>query len=574
MTAVPQSFGEPAQARDLSERRKLGAFYTPERLSQILSDWAIQRPADTILEPSFGGCGFLASARDRLAALGSRNPVNRIFGCDLDPVAFQYLANVLGGPFDTSGFIHRDFLDCFEEPTWPPMFSVILANPPYIPHHRIGRDRVRELWARPQAIPGVGGRSGLWAYFLSHAVGRLAEGGRMAWVLPGAFLQADYAAPIRRYLGECFERSVAFLVRERLFLAEGTDEETVILLADGHRRKAAPGEIEVGEASTLDELESRIADWSTGEWRGVSAGFSPAALSLSEHARAVHGTLSREGKAVPLGTVARVQIGLVTGDNQFFVLARGGLEQAGLHEEDCLRVLSKFRAAPGVALTLSDLDGYDRTSGRTFLVTSPDPPTRPRVAAYLETFDPERRESVSTFRKRAVWSATSDGNTPDAFLPVMHHTGPRLVLNPLGFNCTNTIHRVFFREPPSETDRRRVALSMLSTFSQVSAELCGRRYGSGVLKHEPRDAEKIELLLPQADCEAINLAYLAADARLRTGDVEGARAVADAALYAWSGLTISRADEAALASALVDMRTRRRPNRSRPTDHSTSAPVP
>ncbi len=95
--------------RLLEDRRKLGAFYTPERLSQILSNWVIRSGSDTVLEPSFGGCGFLQAARNRLSALGCASPRSQIYGCDIDPVAFDYLANTLGSPVDLMRFIQSDF---------------------------------------------------------------------------------------------------------------------------------------------------------------------------------------------------------------------------------------------------------------------------------------------------------------------------------------------------------------------------------------------------------------------------------------------------------------------------------
>lgn len=561
--------------RALDERRKLGAYYTPERLSKILSDWAIRRPDDTVLEPSFGGCGFLAAARDTLTTRGCANPTRQIFGCDIDKVAFQYLATVFGAPTDATGFLLEDFLECASVPSWPDRFSVVLANPPYIPHHRMGKSRVRELWRRPQPIAGVGGRSGLWAYFISHAIGLLAEGGRMAWVLPGAFLQADYAEPIRQFLGERFDRCAAFLVRERLFLTEGTDEETVILLADRFRPNTRPGRIEIGEAVTLDTLEDIIARWSKGKWQGVTEGFSPAQLSLPDEVRAVHAKMAKCGSAGRLGDIARVQIGLVTGDNQFFVLGREGLTAAALTPADCVPVLAKFRATTGINLTRADLVDYADHGGRTFLVSATDPDDDSAVGRYLATFDADRRAKISTFRKRAIWSATSDGNLPDAFFPVMHHTGPRLVLNSERANCTNTIHRVFFNEHVGDTLRYIAAISMLTTFSQISAELVGRRYGSGVLKHEPRDAERIQLLLPNASAGAVATVSVEIDAALRAGDTQAARRAADVAILSWADLGLTKGAAAALDRALGDMRRRRRPQRPpRSNDHSTSAPAP
>ena len=574
MSGQPVSAVTAPSERALEERRKLGAYYTPERLSKILSDWAIRWPDDTVLEPSFGGCGFLAAARDTLTTRGCANPTRQIFGCDIDEVAFQYLANVFGAPTDATGFLLEDFLECTSVPSWPDRFSVVLANPPYIPHHRMGKDRVRELWLRQQPIAGVRGRAGLWAYFISHAVGLLAEGGRMAWVLPGAFLQADYAEPIRKYLGERFDRCAAFLVRERLFLAEGTDEETVILLADGFRSTALPGRIEIGEAATLDALENVIARWSKGTWRGITEGFSPAELSLPEEVRAVYAKMAKRGGASRLGDIARVQIGLVTGDNRFFVLGRESLAAAALNPADCVLVLAKFRATSGITLTRADLDDYADQGGKTFLVSAIDPDADSAVARYLATFDADRRATISTFRKRAMWCATSDGNLPDGFFPVMHHTGPRLVLNPEQANCTNTIHRVFFKQEVDNTLRQVASISMLTTFSQLSAELVGRRYGSGVLKHEPRDAERIQLLLPTAPEEAVAIVIAEIDKALRAGNTEGARRSANAAILGWAGLTLTKSAATALDQALADMRGRRRPQRSlKATAHSTFVPV-
>lgn len=564
MTAQSSLAKTEVQVRALDERRKLGAYYTPERLSQILANWAIRSSSDTVLEPSFGGCGFLAAARNALSARGCARPTDQIFGCDIDPVAFTYLATVFGGPTDTRGFVLKDYLDCESVEVWPEAFTTVLANPPYIPHHRIGKDRVKALSARTSGIPGVGGRSGLWAYFISQAVAHLQVRGRMAWVLPGAFLQADYAEPIRDYLGRRFDRCAAFLIRDRLFLNEGTDEETVILLADGHRPEASAGTIEVGEARTLDELESLISLWSSGEWKGVTRGFSPAALSMSDIAWRLFAKLAKAPEVVALKSVARVQIGLVTGDNSFFVLGTDGLNEFGLAAQDCLPVLSKFRAAPGIDLKPSDLIAYAETGGRTSLVTATEVVPGTPVGDYLSTFDKERRQTISTFKKRPSWCAVSDGNTPDAFLPVMHHNGPRLVLNPAGYNCTNTIHRVFFEGSPTVTRRKLVAISLLTTFSQISAELHGRRYGSGVLKHEPRDAERIQILLPQeASQQSISKAYAQIDACLRNGDDAGARMKADAAVMGWAALGWSDSDHKVLADALTEMRARRRPNRSR-----------
>ena len=43
-----------------------GAFFTPAAIAQYVTDWAVRRPADLVLEPSCGEAAFLLSASARL----------------------------------------------------------------------------------------------------------------------------------------------------------------------------------------------------------------------------------------------------------------------------------------------------------------------------------------------------------------------------------------------------------------------------------------------------------------------------------------------------------------------------
>ncbi len=393
----------------------------------------------------------------------------------------------------------------------------------------------------------------------------------MAWVLPGAALQADYAASCREYLGRHFDRCAAIVIRERLFLEEGADEETVILLAEGHRRCAHDGAIELGEAQTLSELRALIDDWTAGRWHGDTRGVSPATLSLTPDDLARFEALAGEATCQSLGTFAKVQIGIVTGANPFFVLPRACLAPAGLEAVDCSPILSKYRQAPGLTFTEADHAAALEKGERGLLINTNDIASNVRMADYLATFDPADRKKVGTFNKRSVWHRPCDGNFPDAFLPVMHHDGPRLVLNTLGCNSTNTVHRVYFRETTHPADRKFLAVSLLSTFSQISAELVGRRYGSGVLKHEPRDAERIQVLMPDLSSAAINRTFAAIDRHLRRGRPDKAAAVADALILEPYGLSVEALAD--LRIALTAMRERRRPKRQQP-QRSSPSPLP
>ena len=82
----------------LLEKKKHGIYYTPPEASKILCEWAIKSTDDKILEPSFGACGFLESSCAGLNELGNASPSLQLFGCDIDPKAFN-------------GYLHSKFSD-------------------------------------------------------------------------------------------------------------------------------------------------------------------------------------------------------------------------------------------------------------------------------------------------------------------------------------------------------------------------------------------------------------------------------------------------------------------------------
>ena len=71
----------------LYKKKTYGAFYTPEEITKALSDWALRDGSETVLEPSFGGCGFLKSLSERLQFQGAES-INQIYSCDIDQQAF------------------------------------------------------------------------------------------------------------------------------------------------------------------------------------------------------------------------------------------------------------------------------------------------------------------------------------------------------------------------------------------------------------------------------------------------------------------------------------------------------
>ncbi len=547
--------------RAVDERKKFGAFYTPDSLSQLLCDWAIRSRSETVLEPSFGGCGLLRSSKFRLSKLGAKKPINQIFGWDIDPIAFQYLADMLESPVDLKNFIHGSFLSAETPPDWPERFDTVVANPPYIPYQSLDSATRKELQARVWPVPNIGGRASLWAYFILESLSKLKVSGRMAWILPGTVMNANYAKPILEYLPSVFSRSLALIVRDRIFLDEGTDEETVILLLDDYSPGGTSGTIHVCRSEKLADIPNEIVKWDLNQQRVFTPDFRQAHLSMNETVLKQFHKLSELPSAKTLGDIATVQIGLVTGANEFFILNNSSLAANGLGSTDCKPILSKFNQAPGLRFRRKDFLSMAALDARVYLIDATNANKSVPLQDYLNSFDKERIAKISTFKKRKIWSQPDDNKIPDAFFPVMHHTGPRIVLNDDQMTCTNTTHRLYFKDKVPSHQRRLVAISLLTSFSQLSAEMTGRTYGSGVLKHEPREAEKIKLLLPDIAKSTVNTWFKRIDLKLRSGIESEASALADELIFGALKMKDVQRTSRKLQATLQLVRDARRPSK-------------
>ena len=606
-TSMSPDGEEMSYKGDRRDRKQLGIYYTPSSVARILCTWAIRDSGDLVLEPSFGACGFLEAARDRLKDVGAMRWRDNLFGCDIDPEAFSgYLEPKLGLRAQNGRFFLHDFLSVQPDDFRCGSFDVIVGNPPYVSYHNMdANQRMVSGLAMVRAGFDSGPKSSLWAHFLLYAMTFLNDGGRMAWLLPSSFLYADYAARIREHIVERFERSLVVQLGQRLFLSEGTEESTAVLLAEGYSSERvetsvsnrSPGSILLDFAKMLPELEESIEEWMRGGDKAKPFEGRAAAVYLSGEVKSVMERASEAGSLVQLGDIVDIRIGIVTGANSFFIIDEAKANEYGLSDEVLHPILAKFSMAPGVTLTRADLAIARAEGKRLVLVDTKHADLTVKGSAlrnYLATCPRLKRHVNKTFRRRELWHRPDDGCSPDAFFPYMYHHGPRLILNEAETTSTNTIHRVYFKEEPfaicekfpsctsggSTVEKiwlskigwwRMCALSILSTFSQLSGELQGRSYGAGILKHEPSEAKRILLILPRPDSEdAVDATFREVDYLLRNGNFDEARMLAD--YFVLKALPPNEQERvrAVLERALKEARLRRCPLKKAGQNRSTA----
>lgn len=317
-------------------------------------------------------------------------------------------------------------------------------------------------------------------------------------------------------------------------------------------------------AATLADLKTTIERWEGGEVVGQLCGARVQDAFLSSGARDTIHHIEQHFQVKALGDFCTIRIGIVTGANPFFLFNQAEAEKHELPGEFMRPLVAKFEVVPGLEVTSSDMESAVQSGFSCLLLDTKglDEDEDGPVQRYLETFNKEAKEKNHTFRKRSIWHRPDDGLMPCAFLSFMHEHGPRLALNTARITSTNTVHRVSFHDGVDSVSQQAIAVALQSTFGQLCAEIEGRAYGSGVLKHEPSGARRIRLLLPlYLDPVATREAFVAIDRLFREGRQAQVQDIADrfamSDLLAHEGQAVYERTRATLKEALRAMRAKR-----------------
>jgi adenine-specific DNA-methyltransferase len=484
---------------DAAAKKRLGVFYTPDATATSLARWAIRTGAESILEPSVGGGALLKAAIIRAQQLRPFQERNRPFACDVDHTALVALSNELGDSveFYVGDFLELDAATCRK-------FEVVVANPPFTRNHSIEGGRRIKLRKRF----GIEGAAGIWVHFLAHSMDFLAQGGRIASVVPGSALFTRYGDGFLRRMCKSFLAVSVSQLAEKTIWRGGAEERGAVILADGYGLGASKNYVK-------------------GVWP-LGSGNNSHQHSFEPQAYRDLAVASR-----PLGDLASVSIGVVTGCNSVFLLTEEERAALGL-DLDCVRlIISRARQVEGIITTSQDLVRLGRDGHKTWLLMPHNieghrTPVRERLAKISK----HKRRSTAWLNKRNPWWRIEIGPYCDAVFTYMNEHGPRLALTDTRIICTNTLHRVVFNTSTSEIDRMGAALTFISTFGQLAGEGIGRVYGGGVLKFELTEARQMPIL-SRSECgddTVLHKALHKVDAALRAGAVDGARDLADEAL--------------------------------------------
>jgi adenine-specific DNA-methyltransferase len=532
-----------AEAVPQSERRKLGQFWTPRPIADLMCRWAIRAADSTVLDPAAGAGMLLLAAMQRLDALGGerRSFPALLHGNDVDALV-QALSYVTMSAYSDSEWENVLLADALTTRTQPA--DAIVCNPPYTRHHHLPDSYKQQLRRQVQQTLGIrlNGFTSLYAYFFCHALTLLDESGRMAFITPAELFDASYAKPIKRHVVEHVNLRAVIMFGDDFAAFPGVDTAGMITLVDGGACDGRPVRfVELtswpGETALLDAVDADTDE--TFEWGHVEVRSRDQLTAMGKWAVTEQHRMRAHARAVPLISLARPMRGIASGNNRFFTLTDQERRQAGLPDTALRPSIAKTRDC--LTLSFTDADHREMLAagkkGWLFYFQQTLAEADDAVAAYVREGETAGVHEGALVSLRRHWYQIERRQPPPILFTYLSRGWPRFIANDVGALNLNGFHSIYVNAEIAGSRLLRSAFLAILNSETVLGHLrsLGRSYGGGTVKVEPGELDQLPVIDPRTLDGAV-VAELAGEfdrsCRLHPSQFSEARARIDAMLSA------------------------------------------
>lgn len=379
-------------------------------------------------------------------------------------------------------------------------FDAAVGNPPFVRYQFVSSHDKEKIGKLGERIGiSFAGVSNLWLPVLGAAIARLKPKGAFSFVVPSELLTGSSASHLRRWLlANTSQLSIDLfapgsfpaVLQEVVVLsgrrAEGDGQRAELTLTDHNS---------VGRHSWTHSVDSTQVNWT----RYLLSPSQLAALQLAlENMRVTR-----------LDSIARFQVSIVTGANNFFCVP--DYDRAEFELEPWSKpLLPRLRHAPGLLYSCEDhgatLDSNARSWLLDFSAEAPEPLSFARPTAYLERGEKQDLPARYKCKIRDPWYRVPNIETGELLLSKRSHRIARIIVNEAGVYTTDTIYRGRIL-PDATISAQALSACFHSSLTLLSAELEGRSFGGGVLELVPSEIGRLavtslaeaEKWLPQLD---------------------------------------------------------------------------
>ncbi len=476
-----------------SAQKLRGGYYTPLDLAVFIAQWVKEIGPKHILEPSCGdGVFFEAFAKVKGFQKAS------VFGFELESdEAEKAQARANAGGLKAAKVHAEDFLrwaiDRWEDNG--AQFDAIVGNPPFVRYQYLPQPfqlSAEEIFKK-LALPFTK-HTNAWVPFILASMALLRPGGRLAMVVPAEIIHVTHAQSLRSYLGRECSRLV-IIDPEELWFSD-TLQGAVILLAEKKRSETEKGEglgiypvvgrefLQLNPSTVFNAPQAMNGKTVQGKWTRAL---------LDVETRSLFDELAQNRAVHRFESIAKVDVGIVTGANKFFLVSDEVVRDHKLGKW-AHPMFGRSEHCPGIIYDSRQHEANAAKGNPTnFLWFREDEyKVDASAKAYIRIGEDQKLHTRYKCRIRTPWYKVPSVYSTEVGMLKRSHDTPRLILNRLGAYTTDTAYRI--RTLGVEAEK--LVGCFVNPLTALSAELEGRHYGGGVLELIPSEIERLLVPLP------------------------------------------------------------------------------
>ncbi|HWG59387.1 MAG TPA: N-6 DNA methylase [Candidatus Acidoferrales bacterium] len=489
----------PASGPEREALREKGQFWTPSWVADAMVAYALGSGASHIFDPAVGAGAFLKAAK--LAGVSEGRRVE-LLGMEIDSTSQQQARD---NGLSAEDLHHIEIGDFVQHPPRE-RFAAVVANPPYIRHHRLHGELKGFLRVFGTTLLGkpLDGRAGYHVYFFLQGLQVLSSGGRLAFIMPADVCEGIFAGPLWRWVLDRYRLDAVVTFAPEATPFPRVDTNAIIFML-------------CNEAPLENFLWARCVrsdSYALKEWIGSGFQKNVEGVSVSKRSvtEALHTGLSRPPSQrtddfATLRDFAYVLRGIATGANEFFFLTEERAAELGLPPGALIPAVGRTRDVRGDLLTDGTMQSL-RAKGRPTLLLSLNAASTeslPRsVRDYLgygAQLGLPRRALIAT---RNPWYRMESRVPPPFLFAYLGRRSARFIRNVAGVVPLTGFLCVY----PRVSDAKYIeklwgVLRDPETIAELP--LVAKSYGSGAIKVEPRSLERLAIPTPVLQRHGINL---------------------------------------------------------------------
>ncbi len=379
----------PTEWNEREILRDKGQFWTPNWVAEAMAAYVSQN-TNLVFDPATGRGAFYE------ALLKLNKPEISFFGTDVDK---EVLKDTIYKQ-ESCVVELRDFIKN------PPQrkFKAIVANPPYIRHHRIDGETKAFVKKFSSISTGlaIDGRAGYHIYFFIQALNLLEPDGRLAFIMPADTCEGKFAKNLWKWISEkfCIEGVITFAEEATPF--PSVDTNAMVFLIKNSKPTKTLQWVKANEAYSPDLFNFISSDFEKGNFEtleiitrqlneGIATGFSRPEQNHNDF-------------KFHLNDFAKVMRGIATGSNEFFFLTGQQVKEIGIPKEFIKRAIGRTRDAAKSILTVEDLEQLEKENRPTYLFSINGYSSFPNsVSKYLKVGEEMELPNRSLIKQRKPW---------------------------------------------------------------------------------------------------------------------------------------------------------------------------